>query len=168
MRKSSKSSRKKAAENNEIAFLKLAEYAESLGFTVDAKADESYAMWREQSPGNIPDEIALKKSMDLEKKVYTLLHELAHHEIRSDWKQYKQLYPATVKAEKHYRKSKITKYKRRVAYMAEALREECQAWDMGTELARSLDIDLDIKNYRKYSDKAIASYIRYYGHKLIR
>lgn len=128
----------------------------------------SYIFWEDTYPVNIPKKITLENTGNEEHMTWDLLHELGHAEVRKDWGAYKAKYPAVALAEKEWMKRGVTKYKRRMAYQVETVREEMEAWEAGLTIARRLRIDIDVQAYWAYANKALATYMRHYGKKLTR
>jgi hypothetical protein len=91
-----------------------------------------------------------------------MLHELGHWELMRDWDLYKQKYHFTSIGEE-YALNKIYKYRRRLAYKVDVMREEFDAWEAGRNLAIKLNLYLDINDYNKYSIKFLYLYIKHLG-----
>ena len=51
---------------------------------------------------NLPYEINIEGRHSVEMKVYYLLHELGHHQIRKDWLEFEKRFPLVAKAESEY------------------------------------------------------------------
>lgn len=160
MKKSIKSSQKKQ-EN------KLHKYARKLGFKV-VSGPESMVDWKPGYPANKPAKIIIQEGLSDLHRLYDLLHELGHHELRKDWDTYELEYPATAKAEFEWILNGCNKYKRRVAYLVERIREESDAWNLGLAVARRKGVKVNVSDYRIYSAKWLAQYTRLYGGRLTR
>jgi len=146
---------------------KIVKYAEKQGFDVYL-GTESTVMFKRTYPTNKPSAIEIRKQKNKTYELYDLLHELGHYLIRKDWRAYKEAYPHTTQAEfQHYRKG-IYKYKRRIGYHIETVKEEYAAWDEGLKLARKKRIPIDVEDYRNYSNRMLATYVRFYGESLTR
>lgn len=141
----------------------LIKYAQKLGYKVCRNCKDSEILWKPAYPHNKPLSIMLSKHKDSTFEVYDMLHELGHHTIRRNWRQYKENYPLTVEADKmHYQYGEY-KYKRRLGYKLEEVREEFSAWDVGLDIARKKGIQLNVADYRKYAAKCLMSYVRHHG-----
>ena len=160
MKKSIKNSLKKQES-------KLVKYANKQGFKV-VDGPESMVDWKPGYPANKPAKIAIQEGLSDLHRIYDLLHELGHHELRKNWQEFKAQYPATASAEYHWILNGIGKHRRRVAYMAERIREECDAWNIGLDIAHRKGLDISVTDYRMYSSKWLAQYTRLYGGRLAR
>lgn len=152
-------------ENN---IQKLTRYAEKQGFEVYEGEASTVRFKPNVWPANQPDSIEIRKHRQKSRRLYDLLHELGHYKIRKNWASYAQAYPQTNLAEWMHHSFGLYKYKRRIDYKIESLREEYAAWDEGLKLARKKGIDIDEKDYRKYANRMIAEYVRFYGDSLTR
>lgn len=146
---------------------KLIRHAEKQGFRV-YMGTESVVKFKRTYPTNKPSAIEIREHKNEDHQLYDLLHELGHYMIRKDWKSYQEAYPLTTRAEFWHHTRGIYKYKRRIGYKIESLREEYEAWDVGLKLARKKRIDIDVQDYRKYANSMLANYVRYYGESLTR
>lgn len=160
MKKSTKNSQKSPES-------KLRKYAKKLGFKV-VLGRESMVDWKPGYPANKPAKIVIQEGLSDLHRLYDFLHELGHHELRKDWDKYEREFPATVKAEFEWIHNDTNKYRRRVAYIAERVREECDAWNLGVKIARRNGVELNEVHYRLYSSKWLAQYTRLYGKRLAR
>lgn len=141
----------------------LIKYAEKLGYRVQRNSRYSEVLWHPSHPHNKPLSIGLRRQKNPAYEVYDMLHELGHHEIRKSWKDYRKEYPITVHAEKMHYVYGIYKYKRRIGYKLEEVREEFAAWDLGLKIARRKGVEIDLVDYRRYAYKNLMSYVRFHG-----
>jgi hypothetical protein len=147
-------------ENN---IQKLTRYAEKQGFEVYMGTTSVVKFQRDVWPANKPNTIEIRKHSNKTYEVYDLLHELGHYKIRKNWMSYEKAYPLTVHAEQKHFMNGIYKYKRRIGYKIESLKEECAAWDKGLKLAHKQGIAVNEEDYRRYANSMLADYVRYYG-----
>lgn len=126
--------------------------------------DISFIDW-EKDTLNYPKEIKIEGKYPTEIKVYLLLHELGHHQLRKSWDKFEKTLPITAYAELYHQEKKEVKYKRRVTYMVSCIEEEFKAWDEGLKLASKLDIKVNLTKWNAFKAKCLISYIRYYGAK---
>jgi hypothetical protein len=144
----------------ENAMSVLIEYAKNQGFKdVELNFDDiSMVTWGDL---NTPDTIKIEEKHPIEIKVYILLHELGHHELRKDWGKFEQEMPIIAKAEmlKEY------KLKRRIGYYVSCLEEEYMSWDSGYVLGKFLGIEIDDKKWMELKNKCLMGYIRFFGKK---
>ena len=137
----------------------LVQHANKLGFVVDLYSDDvSMVTWEKL---NYPCEIKIEKRLPVEEKVYVLLHELGHHELRKDWSEYKRVMPIAAYAES----VKPKKYRRRIGYYVSCVDEEFKAWDAGLLLAGELGIRIRKGVWNRLKSKCLMSYIRHFGKK---
>lgn len=137
----------------------LVKHANKLGFVVDLNYDDvSMVTWERL---NNPCEIKIEKKLPVEEKVYVLLHELGHNELRKDWIEYKRLMPIAAYAES----VKPKKYRRRIGYYVSCVDEEFKAWDAGRVLADELGICIRKSVWNRLKSKYLMTYIRYFGKK---
>lgn len=115
--------------------------------------------WVENSL-NTPSCIRVERKFKPEIKVYLLLHELGHHLLRKDWKEFTTIFPIAAYAEEIYLEKDINKYKRRLSYTVSSIEEEFKAWDEGLNLANSLGIKLNHKNWHNFKVKCLTTYIK--------
>lgn len=143
-------------------------YAVEFGFGVKTHGGSaaSEVDWY-RKPLNKPYQISIQQG-DWEKMCYELLHELGHHKLRVDWKEYTKRYPASTFAEKKQLLEGITKYSRRTSTMLDELREEFDAWDEAVKIAAELKVPIMQETYNKLKTRALTGYVRYYGGKLNR
>ena len=138
----------------------LIEYAKNQGFkkiNLDFKGI-SMIYWDDI---NTPSEILIERSYTTEMKVYLLLHELGHNEMRKDWDSFVNEYPMVAEAEL----DGGGKLKRRIGFYVSCLEEEYKAWSLGYELGKSLGIKIDDKKWTELKNKCIMGYIRFFGKK---
>lgn len=137
----------------------LIQHANTLGFVVDLNYDDvSMVTWKKL---NNPFEIKIQKKLPVEEKVYALLHELGHHELRKDWNEYKRVVPIVAYAES----VRPQKYRRRIGYYVSCVEEEFKAWELGRDLANDLGIRIRKTVWNRLKSKCLMTYIRYFGKK---
>ena len=112
---------------------------------------------------NEPKSIYIEGRYGVEIKTYLLLHELGHHEIRKDWKQFRKRLPASAKAERMHLKLNDKRYKRRDSYIVSSLEEEFMAWEEGFKLGERLGIRINMDTWIDFKSKCLKSYINYYA-----
>jgi len=140
----------------------LKKYAESFGFKVNLNSKSS-EMLTKRGTLNTPNKINITNTNSTH-QCYLLLHELGHWELMKDWDVYKQKYQFIVTGDK-FACEKIYKYRRRIAYKVDIMREEFGAWEEGKKLATKLNINIDELDYDRYSISYLFSYIKYLGNK---
>lgn len=140
----------------------LKKYAESFGFKVNLNSKSS-EMLTKRGTLNTPYKINIINTNSTH-QCYLLLHELGHWELMKDWNLYKQNYQFTAIGEE-FACEKIYKYRRRIAYKVDIMREEFSAWEEGKKLATKLNINIDELDYDRYSISPLFSYIKYLGNK---
>lgn len=148
------------------ALARLTEWAIKEGYT-DITFDHhdiSYIDWEKDSL-NVPKVIRIQGKYSVEMKVYLLLHELGHHQLRKDWDKFKRTIPVTAHAEQLHFVRKVGKFKRRVTYTVACMEEEFKAWDEGYKLAEKLGIRINLEKWSGFKAKCLLSYMRYYGTK---
>lgn len=89
------------------------------------------------------------------KLLYTLLHEAGHVILRSDPVKFMSRYQGITAALIDDKKSQHSNFK------VDTLKEEFDAWRLGEELARELKLDIDFKDYNKFGNLCVMSYIRW-------
>ena len=114
---------------------------------------------------NEPNSIRIESRYPVELKVYLLLHELGHHQLRKNWDKFKKTLPVLAHAEHIHFVRNVGKYKRRVTYTVSCMEEEFKAWDEGYKLAEKLEIKINLKKWNEFKAKCLISYMRYYGTK---
>lgn len=138
---------------------KLTQYVEGQGFKVNLEYNGvSTIIW---DGLNKPDVINIESGYSDENKVYLMLHEIGHNELRKKWKNYEKKFPIGSHAESVPEK----KFKRRIGYYVSCLEEEFVAWNKGLEIAKKLDITIRQEEWDKLKNKCLMSYIRYFGKK---
>ena len=145
---------------NKLKILKLKEYAEDLGFKVNLNAKSS-SLLTKKGTLNTPYKLNIVNQNPTQ-QYYHLLHELGHWELLKDWKVYKEKYPFIALGEEFALKN-IYKYRKRVAYKVDIMKEEIDAWEEGKNLALKMGFDLDIYHYKKYSTSFLFMYIKHLG-----
>jgi len=126
--------------------------------------DISYIDW-ETKTLNTPRVIKIEGKYPIETKVYLLLHELGHHQLRKDWIKFKKTLPIVAFAEHIHIFKNVGKYKRRVTYSVSCMEEEFKAWEEGAKLAEKLGVKINMKKWNELKTKCLISYMRYYGAK---
>lgn len=120
--------------------------------------------WKNNSL-NEPNAIKIESKYPIEIKVYLLLHELGHHQLRKDWDKFEKTLPITAYAEHiHFIKS-VDKFKRRVTYTVSCVEEEFKAWEEGMKLGKKLGVKINEDKWNELKSSCLISYIRYYGTK---
>lgn len=152
----------------ECWFETISYYGIKLGFEIvtHSGSDSSEVDWY-RKPLNKPLRISIQER-EWEKMCYDLLHELGHHNLRANWKNYMKRYPASTFAEMKQLVEGITKYSRRTSTMLDELREEFDAWDEALKIAAELKVPVVQETYNKVRTRALTGYVRYYGGKLNR
>ena len=140
----------------------LKKYAESFGFKVNLNSKSSEMIIR-RGTLNVPSKIKIINTNSTH-QCYLLLHELGHWELMKDWTLYKQRYHFTSIGEE-FALDKIYKYRRRIAYKVDIMREEFDAWETGKNLAVKLNLNIDTEDYDRYSISYLFSYIKHLGKK---
>lgn len=112
-----------------------------------------------------PLKIYVPSGITYELRVYTMLHELGHHELRKNWGKFEQRLPAVAKVEKAYVKKykNRKKYARRDSFHVSSLEEEFLAWEEGLKLGLKLGIKINVEKWLKYKASSLKTYIKYYG-----
>ena len=126
--------------------------------------DISYIDWRIQTI-NKPRVIKIEGKYPIEIKVYLLLHELGHHQLRKNWSKFKKTLPVAAHAEHLHFYRNVGKYKRRVTYTVSCMEEEFKAWDEGHKLAEKLGLRVNEQKWGELKSKCLISYMRYYATK---
>ena len=114
---------------------------------------------------NTPKTIKIQGIYPIEMKVYVLLHELGHHQLRKNWAKFHKTIPVAAHAEHIHFIRKISKYKRRVTYTVSCMEEEFKAWEEGFKLGEKLGIRINMDKWNTFKAKCLISYMRYYGAK---
>lgn len=141
---------------------RLIEYAKSEGYEIDLEyTGVSYIKFSKNTL-NTPKIIRLQKG-SYEMRLYYLLHELGHHELRKDWVRFSELFPDISYAEEMELLTKSRKYYRRRSYKVSSMEEEFRAWDEGLLLSRRLGLLVNEVRYRLLRETCLMLYIRYYG-----
>lgn len=124
----------------------------------------SYIDWERKSL-NHPKEIKIEGKYSIELKVYLMLHELGHHQLRKDWELFGVYLPVSYKAENLLFFEKDKRLVRRTDYIVSSLEEEFKAWDEGLRLADEFGIQINLDKWNRFRSKCLMSYIRYYAKK---
>jgi len=142
---------------------KLREWAIKQGYTDISfdYHDTSYITWEKDSY-NIPMEIKIEGKYPVELKVYTLLHELGHHQLRKDWGKFKKTLPITEHAERKRLEENITKFERRIVYKVSCIEEEFKAWEEGYKLGLKLGVRINLKKWTNFKAKCLITYIKHF------
>jgi len=127
--------------------------------------DVSYIDWKKKTL-NEPRHIKIEGKYSIEIKVYLLLHELGHHQLRKDWGEYERLLPALARAEEEHVLNNDIRYKRRNIYFVSCMEEEFKAWDEGFNLAVDLDIRINEDKWNEFKSKCLLSYMKFYSKKV--
>jgi len=128
----------------------------------------SYIDWQRHAVSkmpNTPKVIRIEGRYPIEEKVYFLLHELGHHQLRKDWNKFKKTLPVAAHADHIHFIRKVGKYKRRVTYTVSCMEEEFKAWEEGHKLADRLGIKINEQKWNALKSKCLISYMRYYATK---
>lgn len=107
-----------------------------------------------------PKIIKIQGSHPIEIKLYLLLHELGHHQLRKNWDRFKKILPIIAYAEENR-----GKYKRRVTYAVSCMEEEFKAWEEGYKLGEKLGVKINLQKWNAYKSKCLISYMRHYASK---
>jgi hypothetical protein len=144
---------------------KLTHWANNEGYSINFDHDSiSYINW-EDGTLNWPKEIKIESKYTSEIKVYILLHELGHHQLRKDWNIFEREMPILAHAEKVHFYKNVSKYKRRIDYIVSSLEEEFKAWDEGHKLGILLGIRINEKKWHDIRTKSLFAYMKYYSEK---
>jgi hypothetical protein len=148
------------------ALEKLAQYAKDEGFkTVKFNHDKtSYVNWTRDSL-NTPSVIKIEGCHSDETKVYLMLHELGHHELRKYWEWFKAEMPVLAKADEEFHFNKNKKFRKGLVYDTACMEEEFRAWDEGYKLAGLLEIKLNEDEWFKLKSKCLMSYMKHYSNR---
>ena len=84
--------------------------------------------------------------------LYSLLHEYGHWKLICTGNKYSKKYFSQKKADKDGRS------KRSIAYKVDILREEYDAWRIGLEVAKELNLKINRQNYEKHSAICLKTY----------
>ena len=141
---------------------RLIEYASSEGYEIDLEYTGVSCIKFSKDTLNSPWVIRLQKAC-YETRLYYLLHELGHHELRKDWLRFSELFPDISYAEEMSLLTSSRKYFRRRSYKVSSMEEEFKAWDEGLLLSKRLGLLIDINRYRLLRESCLMLYIRYYG-----
>lgn len=145
------------------AFKKLKKWALKEGFKHIATGHDniSYISW-ENGTLNEPLRIRIQSGFDSEHRVYLLLHELGHHQLRKDWDWFAENFPVLAKAEVHHIKNKGNYLKRRKDYQMYSMEEEFRAWNEGLNLAYGMNIPVDMIKWNALRTKCLIQYFNFY------
>lgn len=141
------------------ALVQLKLFAELQGFEVDLKhSGVSQVSWKSRTV-NTPYMLLIEGSQPVELRVYVMLHELGHHELRKDWVRFGVLLPVSHEAERLPR----SKLRRRQSYFVAGLEEEYMAWDEGLLLAERFGIRVNRQKWDEFRSRCLMSYIKFYS-----
>lgn len=145
---------------------KLAQYAKDEGFkTIKFNHDKtSYINWTRDSL-NKPSVIRIEGKYSDEVKVYLMLHELGHHELRKDWDSFKKEFPILAKADEDLFYDKVKKLRRGLVYDVCCMEEEFRAWEEGLRLANELGIRIGEDEWYELRSVCLMSYMKHYSRK---
>lgn len=144
----------------------ITEWAEKEGYEITFDhTDVSQIDW-ERNSLNIPYKIKIQGDYSIEFKVYLLLHELGHHQLRKDWDRFTKKLPNAANAEIEHFNTNDKKYKRRLTYTVACMEEEFKAWEEGFKLGEKLGIKINYNKWDNFKAKCLMSYMRYYGSKV--
>ncbi len=150
-----------------IALNTITEWAQNEGYEISFDhTDISQIDWVKDSL-NRPKDIKIQGKYSIEMKVYILLHELGHHQLRKDWNRFIKKLPVTAHAENQHFMTKDKRYKRRITYTVACMEEEFKAWEEGFKLGQKLGIRINEGKWDNFKAKCLISYMRYYGNKIV-
>ena len=124
----------------------------------------SYITWVKKSL-NTPKNIKIEGKYPIEIKVYLLLHELGHHQLRKNWEKFTRILPISAKAEHVHFYKKDRRLMKGLVYDVSCMEEEFKAWEEGYKLAMKLGIKINDKKWNEFKSKCLMSYMRYYASK---
>jgi hypothetical protein len=140
----------------------LVDYVISEGYVITfEKLGISEIYWVKTSL-NTPKSIHIRGCKGYETKVYILLHELGHHELRKDWVRFTEILPIIANAEEKQLLGQ-RKFVRRKEYHIACLEEEYLAWFEGLGLAQRMGIPIQMNVWNRLKNWGLQSYINYYG-----
>lgn len=141
----------------------LSSYAESEGFgKISFDGEISFISWKPKTLYS-PDKLNIEANETWENKVYFMLHELGHHELRKNWNRFTLRFPVVAYAEKVNIDMKERKYMRRDSYIVSSLQEEFTAWDEGHKLGLKLGIKIQEPKWVALKSKCLKGYITYFA-----
>ena len=140
----------------------LTEWAIKQGYT-DISFDHDDTSYIEWESINTPQKIKIEAKHPTELKVYILLHELGHHQLRKDWSKFKKTLPVTEHAERIHILRNINKYERRLTYRVSCMEEEFKAWEEGYKLGIKLGVKINLKKWNNIKAKCLMPYMRHYA-----
>lgn len=142
----------------------LAQYAKDEGFkTVKFNHDKtSYINWTRDSL-NVPSVIRIEGKHSDEIKVYLMLHELGHHELRKYWLWFKREFPVLAKADEEFFYHRNRKLRKGLVYDVACMEEEFRAWEEGYKLAEVLSIKINQDEWFSLRSKCLMSYMKFYS-----
>jgi hypothetical protein len=125
---------------NQQDFSKALKCADDLGFSVTILKDcETYFDFNKS-------EIIIDEDLSIEKKIFCLLHECAHGNLRSDVEIFRSRYPG-----RYFNK-------KGKAYKVSVLFEEIEAWQLARELAVKYNIKINQKSWVNFITKCVTNY----------
>ena len=142
----------------------LAQYAKDEGFkTVKFNHDKtSYVNWAKDSL-NVPSVIRIEGKHSDEIKVYLMLHELGHHELRKKWTIFKLEFPILAKADEELFYHRNRKLRKGLVYDVCCMEEEFRAWEEGYKLAEVLSIKINQDEWFSLRSRCLMSYMKFYS-----
>lgn len=142
----------------------LTEYAIKEGYSeVVTDHNDISALYWDTNTLNEPIGIYIEGKHTWEIKVYLMLHELGHHELRKNWKKFEKRFPVIAKAEKAYYLNGVKRYMRRTDYIVGCLEEEYAAWDEALKLGNKFEIKINMTKWGAFKSKCLKGYINYYA-----
>ena len=148
------------------ALSELTEWAKNEGFSKISLDSEGISEidWKKTLDYQ-PKHIKIQGKQPIEYKVYLMLHELGHHQLRKNKDKFEKVLPVTAYAEHIDFIKKVGKFKRRVTYTVSCVEEEFKAWEEGFKLAERFGIKINPTKWDELKASCLISYIRYYGAK---
>jgi len=152
--------------NYSKALEKLAQYAKDEGFkTIKFNHDKtSYINWKKDSL-NVPSVIKIEGKYSDEMKLYLMLHELGHHELRKDWDVFKVEFPVLALADEELFYNRNKKLRKGLVYDVCCMEEEFRAWEEGYKLAGRLKLRLNEEEWFKLRSSCLMSYMKHYSNR---
>jgi len=144
----------------------LVQHAKGEGFkTVKLNHDKtSYINWKKDSL-NIPSVIRIEGKYSDEIKLYLMLHELGHHELRKDWDLFKVEFPVLAKADEELFYNSNRKLRRGLVYDVCCMDEEFRAWEEGYNLAKRLSLRINAEEWFSLRSRCLMSYMKHYSNR---
>lgn len=149
------------------ALATITEWAQKEGYEITFDHTNISQIDWEKDTLNKPKTIKIQGKYSIEIKVYLLLHELGHHQLRKNWVRFIKKLPVTAHAEHEHLNSNDKRYMRRVTYTVACMEEEFKAWEEGYKLGEKLGIRINDSKWNNFKAKCLISYMRYYGNKIV-